>query len=67
MRTTFITALLVGLVLAKKDKNVKAKGDKTPKVKTTDERYLEYVGKQNKQKKNKHDFEVGLGKYAEEI
>ena len=68
MRTTFLTALLVGVVLAKNDKvktkGDKTKGDKTPKTKSVDERYVEYVGKQNKQKKNAKDFEAGKAKYT---
>ena len=67
MRTTFITALLVGLVLAKNDK-VKTKGSKEAKApKSVDDRYVEYVGKQNKSKKSKKDFEDGKAKYAIEI
>ena len=67
MRTTFITALLVGLVLAKKDK-VKTKGSKEAKApKSVDNRYLEYVGKQNKSKKSKKDYDDGMAKYTIEI
>ena len=60
MRTTFITALLVGLVLAKNDKATKAKGSKKSSApKSVGDRYVEYVGKQNKNKKSKKDFEDG--------